>query len=41
VKFGEGAEYAALKASARELGESPLTALSQDAEVGVKWKDRA
>jgi hypothetical protein len=38
LEFGEGAKYAALKASGESLAKKPSTALSQDAEVGVKWK---
>jgi hypothetical protein len=37
-KVVDGSEDAAHQAPAREFGEEPSTALSQDAEVGVKWK---
>ena len=37
LEFNDGSEYASLEATARELAKKPSTALSQDAEVGVKW----
>src|SRR6185437_4117832 len=37
LQINDRSEHAALEALARELGEKPSTALSQDAEVGVKW----
>ena len=37
LQFDDGLEDAALEPLECELGEEALTALSQDAEVGVKW----
>jgi hypothetical protein len=37
LQVDDGLEYAALEALARELAQNSSTALSQDAEVGVKW----
>jgi hypothetical protein len=37
LQVDDGSEHAALEATARGLGEEASTALSQDAEVGVKW----
>jgi hypothetical protein len=38
LKVGDGSEHASLQSPLREYCENPSTALSQDAEVGVKWK---
>ena len=38
LEVGDGFEGAALKASTVIMEKNPSTALSQEAEVGVKWK---
>ena len=38
LQIDDGLEEAALETLACELAKKPSTALSQDAEVGVKWK---
>jgi hypothetical protein len=38
LEVDEGIEDAALQSPAGQFGKNPSTALSQDAEVGVKWK---
>jgi hypothetical protein len=38
LEVGDGSEDAALETTLGQDGEKPSTALSQEAEVGVKWK---
>jgi hypothetical protein len=40
LEIDDGAEDTTFQATSAELGEEPSTALSQEHEVGVKWKTK-